>query len=101
MIWRAANPDRNLNVFLLPMFTPLEDRNLINFSLGAGLPLQEPIDGRPSTHWRRAKSSPATGGRAAASALFAPGLDRLRGVYCGVNNPCTKAYATIGMAITT
>jgi porin len=26
MIWRAANPDRKINVFLRPMFTPLQDR---------------------------------------------------------------------------
>jgi porin len=46
MIWRAANSDRNLNVFLRPIFTPLEDRNLISFGLNAGLTLHEPIDGR-------------------------------------------------------
>jgi porin len=46
MIWRAANPDRNLNVFVRPMFTPLDDRNLISFGLNAGLTLHEPIDGR-------------------------------------------------------
>ena len=46
MIWRAANPDRNLDIFVRPMFTPLEDRNLINFGLNAGLTLHEPIDGR-------------------------------------------------------
>ena len=31
MVWRSAeDPDRNIDVFLRPMFTPLQDRNLIN-----------------------------------------------------------------------
>jgi porin len=46
MIWRGADPDRNINVFVRPMFTPIQDRNLINFSLNAGLTMHEPIYGR-------------------------------------------------------
>ena len=46
MIWRADDPDRNVNVFLRPMFTPLEDRNLVSFSLNAGITMHEPIVGR-------------------------------------------------------
>jgi porin len=46
MIWRAEDPDRNINVFVRPMFTPLQDRNLISFSLNAGLTMHEPILGR-------------------------------------------------------
>ncbi len=47
MIYRFADdPDRNINVFLRPMFTPLQDRNLINFSLNAGLTMHEPFFGR-------------------------------------------------------
>jgi porin len=46
MIWRAADPDRNINVFVRPMFTPIQDRNLINFSLNAGVTMHEPIFGR-------------------------------------------------------
>jgi porin len=46
MIWRAEDPDRNINVFVRPMFTPLQDRNLIAFSLNAGLTMHEPILGR-------------------------------------------------------
>lgn len=46
MIWRAEDPDRNINAFLRPMFTPLEDRNLISWSLNAGLTMHEPILGR-------------------------------------------------------
>ncbi len=47
MIWRdPTEGDRNINVFLRPMYTPLEDRNLIDFSLNAGLTMHEPILGR-------------------------------------------------------
>ena len=46
MIWRAEDPDRNINAFIRPMFTPLEDRNLISWSLNAGLTMHEPILGR-------------------------------------------------------
>jgi porin len=46
MIWRSEDPDRNINVFLRPMFTPLQDRNLISFSLNAGVTMHEPFFGR-------------------------------------------------------
>jgi porin len=47
MIYRfPSDPDRNINVFLRPMFTPLEDRNLIDFSLNAGVVMHEPLAGR-------------------------------------------------------
>ena len=47
MIYRFQDdPDRNINVFLRPMFTPLQDRNLISFSLNAGLTMHEPFFGR-------------------------------------------------------
>ncbi|MGA2043399.1 MAG: carbohydrate porin [Roseiarcus sp.] len=47
MIYRFADdPDRNISVFVRPMFTPLQDRNLISFSLNAGLTLHEPFFGR-------------------------------------------------------
>jgi porin len=47
MIYRFADdPDRNINVFIRPMFTPLQDRNLISFSLNAGLTMHEPFFGR-------------------------------------------------------
>ena len=47
MIYRFPNdPDRNINVFLRPMFTPLQDRNLISFSMNAGLTMHEPFFGR-------------------------------------------------------
>src|SRR5271168_1720242 len=46
MIWRSEDPDRNINLFVRPMFTPLQDRNLISFSVNAGLTMHEPILGR-------------------------------------------------------
>jgi porin len=47
MIYRFADdPDRNINLFVRPMFTPLQDRNLISFSLNAGLTMHEPFFGR-------------------------------------------------------
>ena len=47
MIYRwADDPDRNINVFVRPMFTPLQDRNLIGFSVNGGVTMHEPIYGR-------------------------------------------------------
>jgi len=47
MIWRSKDDSgRNINIFIRPMFTTLEDRNLITFSADAGLTMHEPIVGR-------------------------------------------------------
>ena len=47
MIWEdPADDDRNLNVFLRAMGTPQIDRNLIDFSLNAGLTFNEPFKHR-------------------------------------------------------
>jgi porin len=44
MIWRSFDePDRNVNLFVRAMGTPLGDRNLISFSLNAGLTMHEPF----------------------------------------------------------
>jgi porin len=44
MIYRFENDtDRNINVFIRPMFTPLQDRNLISFSVNGGLTMHEPF----------------------------------------------------------
>jgi porin len=44
MVWRDFNePDRTVNVFLRAMGTPDEDRNLVDFSLNAGLTVHEPF----------------------------------------------------------
>jgi porin len=47
MIWRSKDgSSRTISVFVRPMFTTLEDRNLISFSANAGLAMHEPIVGR-------------------------------------------------------
>ncbi|MBV8473665.1 MAG: carbohydrate porin, partial [Hyphomicrobiales bacterium] len=47
MLWRdGKEADRTINAFVRPMFTPLQDRNLIAFSVSAGLTMHEPIHGR-------------------------------------------------------
>jgi porin len=44
MIWRgASDPNRTLNVFARVMGTPLDDRNLIDFSMNAGIVLHDPF----------------------------------------------------------
>jgi porin len=46
-IWRSRDDaNHNVNVFIRPMFTPLQDRNLISFSVDGGLTLHEPFEGR-------------------------------------------------------
>ena len=46
MIWRSKDPNRNVNLFVRPMFTTLQGRNLISFSVDGGLNLHEPLPGR-------------------------------------------------------
>ena len=49
MIWRSTEPeeaDRTLSVFLRAMGTPQADRNLVVFSMNAGLNFHEPIKHR-------------------------------------------------------
>jgi len=49
MIYRwKDDPDHNINVFVRPMIAPQQDRNLINFSINAGLAIHEPLPGRGS-----------------------------------------------------
>jgi porin len=44
MLWRSSSdPDRNINMFIRAMGTPLGDRNLVDFSLNVGLTMHEPI----------------------------------------------------------
>ena len=44
MIWQdPKEADRTLSVFVRPMWTPLHDRNLIDFSVNAGITLHEPF----------------------------------------------------------
>ena len=59
-IWRSKdNTNRNINVFIRPMFTPLQDRNLISFSVNGGLDPARTVAGRGddtfgARHGRRA-----------------------------------------------
>jgi porin len=47
MIYRFENdPTRNVSFFVKPTFTPLQDRNLITFSVNGGLTMHEPFVGR-------------------------------------------------------
>ncbi len=47
MIWRPKdNNNHSLNVFVRPMFTPYQDRNLISASINAGFALHAPLPGR-------------------------------------------------------
>jgi porin len=48
MVWRdERDPNHNLNLFVRAMGTPYQDRNLISFSLNAGVVCHEPFRGRP------------------------------------------------------
>jgi porin len=47
MIWRSKDDaNRSLNVFLRPMFTPYQDRNLVSASINAGFALKAPLPTR-------------------------------------------------------
>ncbi len=45
-LWRSADGNRSLNAFIRPMFTTLQDRNEIAFSVNGGLTVRGPIAGR-------------------------------------------------------
>jgi porin len=48
-VWQDQHDaDRSLAMFLRPMWTPLADRNLITFSVNAGLVLHDPLPQRPN-----------------------------------------------------
>jgi porin len=47
MVYRFQDESgHNLNVFVRPMFTPLDDRNLISYAVNGGVTLHEPFAGR-------------------------------------------------------
>ncbi len=47
MIWRSKDgANRSLNVFVRPMFTPYQDRNLVSASINAGFALKAPLPTR-------------------------------------------------------
>jgi porin len=79
MVYRwKDDPDRNINVFVRPTFTPLQDRNLVSFSLNAGVTMREPIVGRKmdavgvSVDYARVSNSAA--GFAFDTPFFNPGV---------------------------
>jgi len=76
-IWQdPAESDRTLNVFFRPMGTPLVDRNLINFSLNAGITFHEPFLHRDDDTFGIAMGYAHVSGRASA-------LDRDTGFFTG------------------
>ncbi len=84
MIWRSArDADRNVNLFIRAMGTPLQDRNLINFSLNAGLTMHEPIRHRDDDTFAIGMGYASVGSRAAAldrdTAFFSGGPYPTRG----------------------
>jgi porin len=47
MVWRSKDDtNRSLNVFVRPMFTPYQNRNLVSASINAGLALKAPLPTR-------------------------------------------------------
>ena len=77
MIWQdPAESDRTLNVFFRPMGTPLADRNLIDFSLNAGITFHEPFLHRDDDTFGIGMGYAHVSGRAAA-------LDRDTGFFTG------------------
>jgi porin len=47
-LWRAPDGGRSVTGFLRPMFTTLQDRSLVSFSINGGLTLHQPFDSRPN-----------------------------------------------------
>jgi porin len=45
-VWRGAEKERTLNLFLRPTFAPQGDRNLVSFGVNGGLALHDPLPGR-------------------------------------------------------
>jgi len=81
MIWRdAKDDDRNLNVFVRAMGTPQTDRNLVDFSLNAGLVFNEPIRHRDNDVFGIGMGYAHVSGRAA-------DLDRDTGIFTGAYYP--------------
>ena len=79
MIYRwQDDPDHNINVFVRPMIAPQQDRNLINFSVNAGLTIHEPLPGRGSDTFGFgmgfARVSNSATGFDQDTALFNPGI---------------------------
>jgi porin len=81
IIWQDPEElDKTLSVFLRPMGTPLADRNLIDFSLNAGLTLHEPFPHRDDDTFGIGMGYAHVSGRAAA-------LDRDTQFFTGAFTP--------------
>ena len=81
MIWQdPAELDRTLNVFVRAMGTPLADRNLIDFSLNAGITFREPFLHRDDDTFGVGMGYAHVSGRAAA-------FDRDTGFFTGSFTP--------------
>ncbi len=79
MLYRFADdPDRNINAFVRPMFIPLQDRDLVSFSINAGLTMREPSFGRDDdtagVGMGFTRVSNAASGLDAATACYNPGI---------------------------
>jgi porin len=46
MVWRGAEKERTLNLFIRPQFAPQGDRNFVTFGINGGLALHDPLPGR-------------------------------------------------------
>jgi porin len=81
MVWRDYDePDRTVNVFMRVMGTPNDDRNLIDFSMNAGLTVHELFMHRDDDTFGLGMGFAKVSSRAAA-------LDKDTGVFNGSYNP--------------
>ena len=46
VVWRGAEKERTLSLFLRPTLSPQSDRNFVTFGLDGGLALRDPLPGR-------------------------------------------------------
>ena len=91
MIWRSSEPeeaDRTANVFLRAMGTPQGDRNLVVFSLNAGLNFHEPILHRDDDVFGVAMEYARVSGAASA-------FDQATAFYTGAFTPVRSGEAVI------
>jgi porin len=91
MIWRSPEPeeaDKSLNFFIRAMGAPQGDRNLIIFSLNAGLVFHEPIPHRDDDTFGVAMEYARVSGAAAAS-------DQAAAFYTGAFTPVRSGESVI------
>jgi porin len=89
MVWRSFDePDRNINLFFRVMGTPDGDRNLIAFSMNAGLTFHEPFLQRDDDTFGIGMGFAQVSSRAAA-------LDRDTSLYSGTAVPVRGGETTL------